>query len=509
MSRRVAISIGAALLCASVARPAGAAERWRIGLTANDAPIEALTVPAASESAPTVLLIAGLQGRDRSVDDVREEVEQFEKVSVSGRVFRLVAIPLANPDARPLPFPPQGTAYRDNAEAHVLWRWIGIHAPDLVVVVGNEGSSLVTALSQEIVAFVGRIPCRSVPSAAGLLQSLSSTPIPISDAHRELDRRRRRTPRALALELAQVYGRDFAQPGYIQAFALIGQLRLGNLPDVTRLAMPYLSGAQDPFARPSQSALAAHLLFSEFARRTGNERARALVTRAADSGFTAEGAMHEFMPLHGGWSDSLFMDVPILAAAGALTGERRYFDMAARHVTFMQAIVRRPDGLYRHQASTDAAWGRGNGFPALGLALTLDAFPRDHPAYAGLVAEFQRHMKALAPFQDENGMFREVIDHPGAYPEYSGTAMIATAMLRGIRRGWLDAATYQPIVGRAWQAILERTSPDGRLFDVAESTGTRGLTLPDYLRRAAILDVDPRGGAFGLLFATEMAELAD
>ena len=167
MNRRVAISIGAALLCASVARPAGAAERWRIGLTASDAPIEALMVPAASESAPTVLLIAGLQGRDRTVDEARQEVEQFEKVPVNGRAFRLVAIPLANPDARPLQFPPQGTAYRDNAEAHVLWRWIGIHAPDLVVVVGNEGSSLVTALSQEIVAFVGRIPCRSVPAAAG------------------------------------------------------------------------------------------------------------------------------------------------------------------------------------------------------------------------------------------------------------------------------------------------------------------------------------------------------
>jgi rhamnogalacturonyl hydrolase YesR len=162
----------------------------------------------------------------------------------------------------------------------------------------------------------------------------------------------------------------------------------------------------------------------------------------------------------------------------------------------MQKIVGRPDGLYRHQASTDAAWGRGNGFPALGLALTLTDFPRNHPDYPALLAAFQKHMKALSAFQDENGMFREVIDYPGAYPEYSGTSMIATAMMRGIRKGWLDASIYQPIVDRAWQAILIRTAADGRLFDVAESTGTRGLTLKDYLRRAAILDNDPRGGAF-------------
>ncbi len=164
--------------------------------------------------------------------------------------------------------------------------------------------------------------------------------------------------------------------------------------------------------------------------------------------------MREFMPLHGGWSDSVFMDIPILAMAGALSGDRKYFDMAARHSAFMQTIVRRPDGLYRHQASSDAAWGRGNGFPALGMALTLSTFPKDHAEYPTLLASFQRHMKTLAALQDENGMFREVIDHPGAYPEYSGTTMIATAMLRGIRKGWLDAATYQPIVDRAWQAVV-------------------------------------------------------
>jgi rhamnogalacturonyl hydrolase YesR len=104
-------------------------------------------------------------------------------------------------------------------------------------------------------------------------------------------------------------------------------------------------------------------------------------------------------------------------------------------------------------------------------------------------------------------MWREVIDHPGAYPEYSGTAMIATAMLRGIRNGWLDPGVYQPLVDRAWKAILTRTSSDGIVFDIAESTGTRGLSYDDYLRRAAILDRDARGGAMALLFSTEMADL--
>ena len=484
--------------------PLAAAERWSIGLTANDERIEAFVVAGPSASAPTVLLIGGLQGPDASVDIVDQEAKAFEALPPGRRPFRLIALPLANPEGRPLQFPPTGTAYKENAESHVLWRWIGIHAPDLAVIVGESGNGLDAALSQSSAGFVGEIPSRLVGAKSGILASLAS-PIPVSSAHLEINRRRSRTPREVAEELGKVYGHEFRQPTYILAMALIAQLRLGNWEEVLQLADPYLNGSADSFARPSQSSLAAHMLFYEIARRTGDERASRLVTRAANSGFTDDGSLREFMPLNGGWSDSVFMDIPILAKAGALSGDRKYFDMAARHFFYMQKIVGRPDGLYRHQASTDAAWGRGNGFPALGLALTLTDFPKNHPDYPALLAAFQKHMKALSEFQDENGMFREVIDYPGAYPEYSGTSMIATAMMRGIRRGWLDASVYQPIVDRAWQAILIRTASDGRLFDVAESTGTRGLTFKDYLRRAAILDRDPRGGAFAMILATEIA----
>jgi unsaturated rhamnogalacturonyl hydrolase len=104
-------------------------------------------------------------------------------------------------------------------------------------------------------------------------------------------------------------------------------------------------------------------------------------------------------------------------------------------------------------------------------------------------------------------MWRNVIDRPGAYPEYSATAMIATAMLRGIRNGWLERTTYDPLVQSAWRAIRARTSTDGRLVDVCESTGTRGLTDEGYLRRAAILGRDERGGGMAMFFATELAGL--
>jgi rhamnogalacturonyl hydrolase YesR len=481
-----------------------AADRWTIGLTTTGAAIEALAVAGASPTAPTVLLVGGLQGKDQSTDAVASEVAAFEGRPQSQRRFRLLAIPVANPDAQLLQFPPAGAAYRENPGSHVLWRWIGTHAPDLVLIAGPD-AGLADALSQNAVAEIGRIPARRVDASAKILDTLA-VPIAKSDGSQEIERRVARSPRLFAEQLARVYGRDFAQPTYIAAMAVISRLRLGEQAEVAQLAAPYLDGTRDSFARPSQSSLAAHLLFFELARK-GDERAKALVLRAAGSAFTDSGELREFMPLHGGWSDSLFMDVPILAKAGALSGDRRYFDMAARHVAFMQKIVLRPDGLYRHQASADAPWGRGNAFAALGLALTLSDFPTDHQAYVSLVASFQRHMAVLARFQDENGMWRNVIDRPGAYSEYSATAMIATAMLRGIRRGWLDEARYHPLVDRAWQAILRRTSVDGHVVDAAESTGTRGLTDADYLRRMAILGRDDRSGGMAMFFATELAGL--
>jgi rhamnogalacturonyl hydrolase YesR len=103
-------------------------------------------------------------------------------------------------------------------------------------------------------------------------------------------------------------------------------------------------------------------------------------------------------------------------------------------------------------------------------------------------------------------MWREVVDEPASYPEFSATAMIATAMLIGIRHGWLDSRSYQPRVDKAWEAVVRRVGPQGRLMDVCESTGKQ-KSETDYLRRAAILGQDPRGGAMALLLATQMAGL--
>lgn len=393
----------------------------------------------------------------------------------------------------PLIFPPTGVAYREHPESHHIWRWLGVTAPDLVVILGKDESGLAKALAENAPAGVGHIPVRtSMPAAREKL--------PLSEAHQEMDRRLARSPRDLARLLAQVYGHDLPEAVYIPAMALIGRLRLGDIADVERIVAPYRDGTKDSVAKLTSSHFAGHLVFGELAERTKNPRYVEMVRRAADLAATEQALYSEM-------SDGVFMGCPILAKAGKLSGDRKYFDLALHHLEYMQKLCLRSDGIYRNSPLCDAAWGRGNAFPALGLALALSDIPRGDAAFAPMLRSFQAHMAALVRFQNEEGMWRQVVDVPGAYSEFSATAMIGTAMHRGIANGWLDAKTYQAPVDRAWRAVLKRTADNGVLIDVCEGTGKQ-KTLEDYLHRAAILDRDARGGGMAIYFATEMGGLA-
>src|SRR5215510_1015114 len=179
------------------------AEHRDVGLTSSGVRIQAAVVPGPSPSSPTVLLVAGLAGKDESVRVAEQEVQRFETVRQDRRQFQLIAISLANPDASRLQFPPAGIAYRENSESHALWRWIGIHAPDVVLIAGNEDFGLAEALSKNAAARVAPIPARRVTARAGILESIAKD-TPPSDAHKEIERRQSRSAKQLADELAQI-----------------------------------------------------------------------------------------------------------------------------------------------------------------------------------------------------------------------------------------------------------------------------------------------------------------
>jgi hypothetical protein len=189
------------------------AQRWDVGLSASGTVIEGVARPGAPAGAPTVLLVGGLDGTTAGETRVREALASDRRTDV-----RLVGIADGNPDGSPLAFPPQDTAYRQNPESHALWRWIGVHAPDLVLIAG-EDSGLAAALSAGEVAGVGAIPARRVTSGGALLDEIPAA-IPPSPARLERSRRQARTPAQVAAELAAGYGHAFDQVTYLPGMAL-------------------------------------------------------------------------------------------------------------------------------------------------------------------------------------------------------------------------------------------------------------------------------------------------
>ena len=482
-----------------------------------------------------VLLVAGFQNKEYT-SDVIQVLEWFytsNEAKATRELFTLSAVSLVNPDdAGPLRFQVKGDAYfsKDNPEAEYLWRWIGMHAPDFVVILKSNNDSsrqLVEALEKSAPCGTGKIPTIHVdfprvkaapsPLPKWLIQRLEEfKKTGPSPARLELQKRVDREPLEIAKQLAKVYGHDLSSVQYIPALALVGRIRLGeltddpsHLKDVERIVAPYVSGDKESLpARFAGSHSAGHLIFSELARvsedPTKKQRYLELARVAADAGFDDKGQPKPAMPAHSEMSDAVFMGCPILAEAGALTGEAKYIEMAGRHFEFVKKLVLREDGIYRHSPLCETAWGRGNGFPALGLAWSLSAMPKDHPLYSKFLKEFQSHMQALVKLQDPTGTWHQVIDDDASYQEFAATAMITFAMIRGVQSGWLNEKEYRPVIEKAFRAIKTRIASDGTLVDVCTGTGKQ-KTLRDYYDRKAILGKDARGGAMALLVTTEMA----
>jgi rhamnogalacturonyl hydrolase YesR len=120
-----------------------------------------------------------------------------------------------------------------------------------------------------------------------------------------------------------------------------------------------------------------------------------------------------------------------------------------------------------------------------------------------VLASFQKLMKGLAAQQAPDGMWRQVVDEPGSYREFTVTAMVLTAVARGVRLGWLEPGEFRPVADRAWRGLLAHIAEDGTLLDVCTGTGS-GPTKEYYLTRAGLAGPDDRGGAMGLTAAIEM-----
>jgi len=178
------------------------------------------------------------------------------------------------------------------------------------------------------------------------------------------------------------------------------------------------------------------------------------------------------------WVDDMYMLTMLQLEAYRATGDRKYLDRDAHEMVSYLDKLQQPNGLFFHAPDVPFFWGRGDGWFAAGMAEMLRTLPADHPERPRILAGYKLMMAALLKYQGPDGMWRQLIDHPEAWPESSSSAMFSFAIITGVKHGWLDAPTYAPAARRAWIAVTGYIDQNHDVTQVCQ--GTNKLNSIDY-----------------------------
>lgn len=178
------------------------------------------------------------------------------------------------------------------------------------------------------------------------------------------------------------------------------------------------------------------------------------------------------------WLDDLFMSVPALAQMGKMTGDKKYFDEAARQVIlFDQKMFNREKNVFMHgwvesmSEHPQFHWARANGWAFMTEVELLDVLPENHELRPQILDLLKRHAKGLASYQSGFGFWHQLLDRNDSYLETSATAIYAYSYAKAINRGWLGAKEYAPMAILAWNAVTTKVSEKGQVEGTCVGTG--------------------------------------
>jgi rhamnogalacturonyl hydrolase YesR len=110
---------------------------------------------------------------------------------------------------------------------------------------------------------------------------------------------------------------------------------------------------------------------------------------------------------------------------------------------------------------------------AAGMTELLRALPADNPDRPRILRGYQKMMATLLGYQDQNGMWHQLVDEASSWPETSCTGMFTFAMVTGLRNGWLEKGVYEKAAEKGWIALISYLNEDGDLREVCEGTGKK------------------------------------
>jgi rhamnogalacturonyl hydrolase YesR len=195
--------------------------------------------------------------------------------------------------------------------------------------------------------------------------------------------------------------------------------------------------------------------------------------KTTDNGITAEARY---------WIDDMYMITAIQIQAYRATSDKKYLERAAKTMVAYLDKLQQPNGLFYHAPDAQFYWGRGNGWQAAGMTELLLSLPKDHPLRPRIVKGYNQMMASLLKYQGDDGLWRQLLDHPESWAETSGTGMFAFAFVTGVKKGWLPKKTYGPAARKAWLGLIQHIDANGNVTDVCIGTD-KGFSVQYYMDR--------------------------
>ncbi len=175
------------------------------------------------------------------------------------------------------------------------------------------------------------------------------------------------------------------------------------------------------------------------------------------------------------WCDALYMAPPTLARLYTATGDARYLDFldAEFRYTYDQLFDHDERLFYRDGGfigqrtphGKKVFWSRGNGWVYGGLALLLEHLPATRETRGFYEDLFREMTLAVLAAQQPDGLWRPSLLDPEHIPmgETSGSGFYTFGLAWGVNNGLLDRAEHMPAIARAWNGLLTRVRPNGRV----------------------------------------------
>lgn len=158
-----------------------------------------------------------------------------------------------------------------------------------------------------------------------------------------------------------------------------------------------------------------------------------------------EGVVYHFADSTQFWIDSMYMLPPYLASAGQYAASIKQIEGYCKRLFHPQKqMFSHMWDEQKQQYVREDAWGVGNGWAVAGITRVIAALPKEYDS------DRQKLIDLLIPLIDTiltymtpDGRFHDIIDNADTFLEVNLSQMLAYALFRGMKGGWLQADYLQ------------------------------------------------------------------